>query len=177
MIGQFVLTALLIAQFSIAFDRAGPVQKLDSQAPPAPAFTLKDLRGRTVRLGDSRGKVVLINFWATWCAPCQAEMPELVKWQKEYRARGLQIIGVTYPPERRGSVRRVARRLKLNYPVLFGTSATAEAYEVGDVLPVTVIVDREGKIRWRVLGILESEEFKEKVVPLLKSAIGANPEF
>src|SRR5215470_6905836 len=65
----------------------------------APQLELKNIEGHTLRLSDYRGKVVLLNFWATWCAPCRAEMPDLIKWQREYRRRGLQIIGVTYPPE------------------------------------------------------------------------------
>jgi peroxiredoxin len=101
-------------------------------------------------------------------------MPELVKWQKEYRARGLQIIGVTYEPERRSGVRRTMRRFKLNYPVLIGTSKVAEAYDAGDVLPTTIIVDQEGKIRGRILGILDAEDFKQRVEPLLKVASNGN---
>jgi thiol-disulfide isomerase/thioredoxin len=64
---------------------------------PAPQLALKDIEGHTLRLSDYRGKVVLLNFWAAWCAPCRAEMPDLVKWQREYKSRGLQVIGVTYP--------------------------------------------------------------------------------
>jgi thiol-disulfide isomerase/thioredoxin len=133
----------------------------------APSFALKDLRGRTVRLDQFKGKVVLLNFWATWCPPCRAEMPDLVKLQREYGDRGLQIAGITYPPERASRVRRLAGELKINYPLLFGTSEVASLYGVRDVLPVTVIVDREGRIRDRILGILTPEEFEQKVKPLL----------
>jgi len=140
------------------------VQKNDE----APGFTLKDARGRRVRLADYKGKVVLINFWATWCAPCQAEMPSLVELQNEHRSRGLQIIGVTYPPEHRSSVRGVIRKFKLNYPVLFGTRPMTDAYGIGEVLPVTIVIDRNGKIRERILGTIEAEDFSEKVAPLLE---------
>lgn len=161
------LTALLIAQPVCAISQAQANQQTNNQQTTAPAFALKDIKGRTARLSDYKGKVLLVNFWATWCAPCQAEMPDLVRLQKEYQARGLQIIGVTYPPERPSAVRRVARQFKLNYPVLFGTDAMTDAYGIGEILPVTVVVDRDGKIRGRILGILEPEEFQEKVAPLL----------
>jgi thiol-disulfide isomerase/thioredoxin len=142
-------------------------QESANQATLAPGFALKDLRGRSVRLDGHKGKVLLINFWATWCAPCLAEMPDLIKLQKEYGSRGLQIIGVTYPPESRARVLRLARRLKINYTILFGTDKTAADYDVGDVLPTTIVVDREGNVRARILGMLEAEEFDEKVKPLL----------
>jgi thiol-disulfide isomerase/thioredoxin len=138
-----------------------------NRAALAPAFDLKDLRGHSKRLDDYKGKVLLINFWATWCAPCLAEMPDLVKLQKEHGSRGLQIIGVTYPPQNPASVRQIARRLKLNYPVLFGSGKMAGDYNIGEVLPTTIVVDREGRVRARILGILEPEEFDEKVRPLL----------
>src|SRR4029079_6303779 len=79
------------------------------QEPNAPQLTLTDLNGRTVRLSDYHGKVVLINFWATWCPPCRAEMPDLVKLQREHGKEGLQIIGITYPPEKKTRVRRFAK--------------------------------------------------------------------
>ena len=134
----------------------------------APRLALRDLRGRTVRLGDYRGKVVLLNFWAMWCPPCRAEIPELVKWQRAYAARGLQVVGVTYPPEDARAVRRLARALRVNYPILFGTRRTASLFAVGEILPVTLVIDREVQLRERILGILEPEEFEEKIKPLLR---------
>jgi thiol-disulfide isomerase/thioredoxin len=167
MMHAILLAGLLIAQ-TVSDDRAQTSLQTDSQSAVAPAFSLKNLRGRIARLSDYKGKVVLINLWATWCAPCLVEMPELVKLQKEHEARGLQIIGVTFPNDRRTSVRRMVRRFKLNYPVLFGTPELLDAYQIGEVLPVTVVVDRSGKIRARILGILEPEDFRENVAPLLE---------
>ena len=142
-------------------------QKAANQQPPAPAFELIDFKGQTVRLSDYKGKVVLLNFWATWCSPCRAEMPDLAKLQKEYEARGLQVLGITYPDYTRNGVRRIAQQLKVNYPILLGSRKLAARYKVGDVLPTTIVIDREGKIRARILGILEAEEFEQQVKPLL----------
>ncbi|HKS39319.1 MAG TPA: TlpA disulfide reductase family protein [Blastocatellia bacterium] len=136
----------------------------------APAFALKDLQGRTVRLSDYKGKVLLINFWATWCAPCLVEMPDLVKLQKEYESQGLQIVGITCPPMSRKDVRGVARKLKINYPILFGTDEVSDAYYATSVLPTTIVIDRNGKVRGRILGILVPEEFERNVKPLLTDA-------
>jgi thiol-disulfide isomerase/thioredoxin len=143
-------------------------QHTASQQGPAPAFVLKDLDGRTVRLGDFKGEVVLLNFWATWCAPCRAEMPDLVKLQNEYQSKGLQVVGMTYPGYTRAGVRAIAKRLRLNYPILLGTRDLADKYGVGEVMPTTIVIDREGRIRARILGIMEPDEFEQSVKPLLQ---------
>jgi thiol-disulfide isomerase/thioredoxin len=133
----------------------------------APQFTLKDVNGRTVRLSDYQGEVVLINFWATWCPPCRAEMPELVRLQREHGKEGLQIIGVTYPPEKKARVRRFARSLKVNYPIILGTREFKARFSSEEILPLTVVINRDGKVSDIISGILLREEFDEKIKPLL----------
>ena len=157
---------LIFAVAGIALSTFG--QQATIQQAPAPAFELKDLNGRTVRLSDFKGNIVLLNFWATWCAPCRVEMPDLVKLQNEYQSKGLQIVGVTYPDYTRAGVRHLARRLKLNYPILLGTGELAVQYGVSEALPTTIVIDREGQIRARILGILEPDEFEQIVKPLLR---------
>ena len=134
----------------------------------APDFTLRDLRGRAVRLRDFRGRVVLLNFWATWCPPCRAEVPELVRWQREHGAAGLQVVGVTQPPAGRAAVRRFARRARIKYPILFGNRETRTLFDAGETLPVTVVIDREGNLSALIEGIILPEEFEQKVRPLLR---------
>lgn len=138
------------------------------QSSKAPPVLLRDLRGRTLRLSDYKGKVVLLNFWATWCPPCRAEMPDLVKMQRAYQGRGLQVIGVTYPPETAREVRGFTRKLKINYPVALGTKQTKRLFDASETLPLTIIIDREGNIHDRIEGILLPDEFEQKIKPLLK---------
>ena len=139
------------------------------------ALALKDLKGRTIRLSDYKGKVVLLNFWATWCPPCRAEMPDLVKWQKEYKKLGLQVIGVTYPPTEISEVREFVRSRRVNYPILLGEKETKALFDPGETLPITVVIDRKGDVREVIEGILLPEEFEQKIKPLLRQA-GAEKE-
>jgi len=160
MMRRIVVVLLLLA--------ALPSRGAGQEVRKAPALILRDLQGRNLRLNDYKGKVVLINFWATWCPPCRAEVPELVKWQREYRGRGLQIIGVTYPPQTTKEVRRFVRNLKINYPVALGTKQAKALFFQGETLPVSVIIDREGNVRDIIEGILLPEEFEQKIKPLLR---------
>jgi thiol-disulfide isomerase/thioredoxin len=138
------------------------------QTSHAPALALKDLRGRALRLSDYKGKVVVLNFWATWCPPCRAEMPDLIKMQREYRSRGLQVVGITYPPEEIAEVRQFVRKLGVNYPIALGTIETKSLFDETETLPLTIVIDREGKVRERIEGILLPQEFEQKIRPLLK---------
>jgi thiol-disulfide isomerase/thioredoxin len=147
----------------------------DDGASKAPVIALKDLTGKIVRLSDFKGKVVLLNFWATWCVPCAAEIPELVKWQKDYKSEGLQVIGVAYPPASATKVRRFARQNKINYPVLFGFKATKKLFEPNDTLPVTIIIGKNGNVVDRIEGIIFADEFENKVKPLLRKSTISPP--
>jgi thiol-disulfide isomerase/thioredoxin len=154
---------IVTALFMLATATRG--QNAQQKSPP---LTLKNIQGRAFRLSDYKGKIVLLNFWATWCPPCRAEMPELIKMQREYNARGLQVIGITYPPERLAEVRRFIRQLKVNYPIALGTKETKALFDESETLPVTIVIDREGNIRERIEGILLPEEFEQKIKPLLR---------
>lgn len=133
----------------------------------APTLKLKALQGRPFNLSDYRGKVVLLNFWATWCPPCRAEMPDLIKMQREYRSNGLQVIGITYPPAEISEIRQFARNLRVNYPIALGTKETKALFDQTETLPLTIVIDREGNVRERIEGILLPEEFEQKIKPLL----------
>ena len=138
----------------------------------APALELKDLQDKTLRLADYRGRIVLVNFWATWCPPCRKEIPELIKWQRTYRDRGLQVIGVTYPPQTRSEVKRFTRRVRVNYPIALGTKETKVLFSASEALPVTVVLDKEGRVHSVIEGIVFEDEFDAQIKPLLSSPQG-----
>ena len=144
-----------------------PVSAGAQSSQPTSSLTLQDLHGRKLRLADYKGRVVLVNFWATWCQPCRAEIPDLIAKQREYRNRGLQIVGVTYPPENISEVRRFARKLRMNYPVAIGTNAIKSLFTSSKTLPMTVVIDRDGSVRDVIEGIMYEDEFEQKVKPLL----------
>src|SRR5215216_3799186 len=133
----------------------------------APDLSLKDIYGRQVSLSAYKGKVLLLNFWATWCVPCRTEIPDLIKKQREYRHQSVRIVGITYTPEKVSKVRSFVRKLKMNYPVVIGSKEINEAFTLSDVVPVTIVIDREGNIRGMIKGIMYSDEFEEKVKPLI----------
>lgn len=157
---KIILTALLLF----------PAVSAVAQSAPQPAsLRLKNINGRWVNLTNYKGKVVLINFWATWCPPCRQEIPDLIKMQQRYRNKGLQIVGITYPPQKISEVRRFARKLRMNYPVAIGTKATKSQFTSSETLPVTIVIDRNGIVREVIEGIMYADEFDQKVKPLLLS--------
>ena len=155
-------TALMLAMLL-----ALSVSVYGQSATKSPPLTLKTLEGRKFNLSDYRGKVVLLNFWATWCPPCGAEMPALIKMQREYRSKGLQVIGVTSPPQEAAEVRRFIRKLGVNYPIALGTKEMKALFAQTEVLPLTIIIDRQGMVHDLIEGILLPQEFEQKIKPLL----------
>lgn len=128
---------------------------------------LPRLGGGTWDLKAQRGKVVLVNFWATWCPPCRVEIPDLIKKQRQYRQQGLQIIGITYPPQKLAEVRRFVRRQRINYRIAMGAEDTPAPFTDSQTLPVTIVIDRDGAVRGVIEGIMYADEFAAKVKPLL----------
>ena len=135
----------------------------DAKGGPAPGFELKDLAGKNVRLSDFRGKVVLLNFWATWCPPCKEEMPWFVDLQRRYGAQGLQVIGVAMDDSGEKAIASFVQKLGVNYPVLLGKESTARAYGDVQFLPDTFYIGRDGKIVSHVQGLINRKEIEETV--------------
>ena len=144
-----------------------PAVTLGQSSPPT-ELTLKDIKGRNLRLSDYRGKVVLINFWATWCPPCRKEIPDLIKLQRDYGSRSLQVIGITYPPQKLAEVRRFVQKAKVNYPVSLGAKKTKLLFTSSETLPMTIVIGTDGRIRDIIEGILLPEEIEQKIKPLLE---------
>jgi len=137
-----------------------------------PDFTLPDLQGQPRTAAEFDGKVLIINFWATWCKPCRKEIPMLVAAQNDYGPRGVQVIGVAV--DTRGAATAFADRYDINYPVLAAPTEGArvqDAYTTGDgpagVLPYTVIVDRDGRMIEHIAGALDRARLDPLITPLL----------
>jgi thiol-disulfide isomerase/thioredoxin len=132
----------------------------------APGFALTDLSGQSLTLAQFQGKVVLLNFWATWCAPCQVEMPVFAAWQRKYGPQGLQIIGISMDDEV-GPARSLAARLKLNYPVAMGDERLGARYGGVLGLPLTLLIDRNGIVRASFQGETDLKPIERQAAVLL----------
>lgn len=139
--------------------------------PLAPAVELKTLEGKSFQLAELRGRVVLLNFWATWCIPCRSEIPELNNMHRDLEARGLSVVGVsTYDgPD---GVRAFWNDIKQDYPVLLGDQSVEAKFAVSG-LPTTFILDREGRIRAKIVGERRRDSFEAAVKPLLEETATA----
>ena len=131
-------------------------------------FTLKDVNGADVRMSDYKGKVVLLNFWATWCGPCKVEIPEFVEAYAKYRDKGFVILGVLSeddPPE--DELRAFMSGFKMNYPVLRQNDAFADAHGPLFALPTSFIIDRHGSICTKHMGAVSREMLEREIKGLL----------
>jgi peroxiredoxin len=136
---------------------------------PAPDFTLHSLGGTNLRLQEQRGRVVMVNFWATWCAPCRQEMPQLNKLYDKYRASGFVLLGVNIDDDA-GRAAEVATKLGLKFPVLLDTDkAVSRSYELSS-MPTTVLIDRDGRVRYLHRGYVQGYEnlYEQQIRELLK---------
>jgi peroxiredoxin len=142
--------------------------KPDSERRPAPDFALKDADGRPVRLSDFRGKVVLLDFWATWCGPCKIEIPWFVEMQRSNRDRGFEVLGVAMDDEGWEVVKPFITSIGVNYRVMIGDDPTAQSYGGVDALPTTFLIDRSGKIAAVHIGLTSKKEFQDGIEQLLQ---------
>ena len=133
----------------------------------APEFALQDLSGKTVRLSDYAGKVVVVDFWVTWCGPCRAEVPDFVRLQSKYRGQGLVILGLSLDENGEKLVRDFAREYGVNYPMLLASPETARRYGGIVGIPTTFVLDRKGRITQKFIGQVEPRAFEATVQPLL----------
>jgi thiol-disulfide isomerase/thioredoxin len=142
------------------------------------SLNLKDLQGAKAKLSDLRGKIVVLNFWATWCGPCNAEMPMLVKAAEAYSGKNVEFVGASVDAEEtQGKVAGYIARLKIGYPVWLGaTDVDMGRFQVGDEVPATVFLDADGIVRARILGQMRPGEIEERVDWLLHDRQGNAPE-
>jgi len=146
----------------------GPIRPTSAAvetAGTAPGFALPDLNGNSVSLAEFRGKVVVLDFWATWCPPCRREIPDFINLQAEYGSQGLQVVGIALDePEK---VHTFARQNGMNYPVLLGSDEVSMRYGGIEGIPTTFIIDRRGRIANRFEGFRPRAVFEEEIKKLL----------
>lgn len=132
----------------------------------APDLTLTSIDGNPIRLGDYKGQVLVVDFWATWCGPCRLEIPHLIALQTEYGGRGFQVIGVAVS-DREEQVRLFSEQVGINYPTAMGTDAAVEAFGGFSAIPTTFVVAPDGSIAARLTGYQEKQVFEDLIENLL----------
>lgn len=145
----------------------GPVRPGNAVTHPlAPDFSVTDLSGQTLQLARYRGKVVLLNFWATWCAPCRSEIPRFVDLQNEYDREGFEIVGISLDDDPR-LVHAFYQQLRMNYPVAIGDAKLAEQYGGVLGLPVSFLIGRDGRIYAKYIGETDISLIEREIKSLL----------
>lgn len=141
----------------------------------APPFELKDANGATATLADYKGKVVLFNFWATWCVPCRAEIPWFQEFDKKYKDQGFAVLGVSMDEEGWGIVKPYLEERKISYRIVIGDEHTSTMYGGIDALPTTFLIDREGKIAAIHTGLVSKSTYEKEIQDLVGAKnVGAN---
>lgn len=154
---------IVLAALAGLFSGAASAMKVGDVAPD---FTRADLGGREVQLSRHRGKLVLLNFWASWCPPCREEMPVLSRWQNALQAAGLQIIGVSMDDDR-SEVKRFLAKYPVSYPIVMGDARFAEQFGGVLGLPLTYLIDAQGRVVARYQGEADLAKMEAKVKELL----------
>lgn len=129
----------------------------------APDFKLKNIEGKTVELSKLKGKTVVLNFWATWCGPCRAEIPGFIQVYDKYKSRGLEIVGISLDEGGWGDVKPFVKKYAIPYPVVLGNNTVAEQYGNIEAIPTTFIIDKDGLVVDRHIGYLKMEDFENKI--------------
>ena len=169
------------AKGELVLDAAGTPQYVSPLAgKPAPPFALEDLSGKTVSLASYKGKAVLVNFWATWCAPCKIETPWLVELRDQYASHGFEILGISTEGDGVGkddmkawekdkaAIQKSAQQMHIEYPVLINGDSISEQYGGLDQLPMSFFVDRTGKVVAVEMGLTSKSELEANI----KKALG-----
>jgi cytochrome c biogenesis protein CcmG/thiol:disulfide interchange protein DsbE len=139
----------------------------------APDFTLQDASGAQVKLSQLRGKVVLLNFWATWCGPCQLEIPWFVEFEQQFRSNGLEVVGISMDEDGWKVVKPFVSEKKINYRVLLGNDSIGQLYGGVENLPTTYLIDRDGKVAFVHVGLAGKNEYRDEIEKLLAARNGA----
>jgi peroxiredoxin len=144
-----------------------PVAGLAQKGKKAPDFAYSTADGNKIQLSKLKGKVVVVNFWATWCGPCRAEIPGFLDVYTKYKSRGLEIVGISLDEEGWKVVTPFVNRYKINYPVVIGDGKVARDYGNIDAIPTSFIVDKSGNIVDHHIGYLSKQDLEKRIQSLL----------
>jgi peroxiredoxin len=174
-----VLAAALVAACFFAVYSPGsrtvksaPPVKPVTDRKPAPEFALKDADGKTVHLEEYKGKVVLLDFFATWCEPCKIEIPWFMEMERANKDKGFSVLGVSMDDDGWEVVKPFLAELGVNYRVVIGNDATAQIYGGVDALPTTFLIDRNGRIAAIHIGLASKKAFEDGIQQLLQDPVG-----
>ena len=159
---QIIAVLVLSVVFAVPTSEAGELKP----GTKAPAWILKSLAGDEGKSTKDKGKVVVLNFWATWCGPCIAEIPDFIELQKEYEKKGLTFVGVSLD-QSSTPVKKYVKKTKVNYPVVMGNADVVKDYGNFAGIPQTYVIDKEGVIRMSQMGMISKKDLLAKVKPLL----------
>ena len=151
------IAALTMIVMIAAGTAACAAPKPEIQEAAAPDFSIADLQGNTLTLAGYKGKVLFINFWATWCPPCRKEIPDFIEAYKELKAEGLEILGLSVDQTTGSALLEWVRKTGINYPIALATPEIVQAYEPGEFIPATIVVDRKGVIRYRQSELMDKD--------------------
>jgi cytochrome c biogenesis protein CcmG/thiol:disulfide interchange protein DsbE len=143
-----------------------------AQRKPAPEIALTDSTGKPLKLADYRGKIVLLNFWATWCGGCKEEMPWYSQFEKTYGPQGFAVIGVSLDEDGWGIVKPFLAKTPIPYRIVLGTEATGKKYNV-DAMPVSYLLDRQGRIAVSYTGLVDRSNIENNIKQMLASKTGS----
>ncbi len=163
------LVCALVALYSVWPAPVPAAVKAAKDRKVAAAFTLKDDTNANVRLFDYKGRVVLLNFWATWCGPCKMEIPWFIEFEKTYRSRGFAVLGISMDDDGWTAVKPYIAAQKINYRVALGNDQVAQLYGGIDSLPTTLLIDRDGRVASLHVGLVNRSDYDNEIRQLLAS--------